>query len=117
MLHVVRPALVLGFFLLVAARGHAQPGQTTPPPLFTYPGRVVDAALHPLAGASVLVKGTGTAVSTNADGRFLLTLPAGPHTLLVDYPGYLAAGTPVAQPDSLLTIKMYSTQPRPARRR
>lgn len=110
--HVLRlvPALAL---LLLAGHARAQGAA----PLLAYSGRVVDAALHPLAGASVLVKGTATAVSTNAEGRFLLLLPPGPHTLLADYPGYLAADTPIAQPDSLLTIKMYPTRPRPARRR
>lgn len=113
MLHIVRLLLALALTALLAGRARAQGAG----PLLTYSGRVVDATLHPLAGASVLVKGTATAVSTNSEGRFLLALPAGPHTLLVDYPGYLAAATPIAQPDSLLTIRMYPIQPRPARRR
>lgn len=98
--------------------GISAPWQTTPAPIQNYRGRVVDIAGHGVAGASVWAKGTHTATSTNADGLFLLSLPAGAYFLLVDYPGHLARETPVPQvPDSALTITLYSTQPHATRRR
>lgn len=95
--------------------GGAQPGQPGPPP-HTYRGLVVDAGRRPLVGASVLVKGTRTAVTTNADGVFLLTLPTGAYELLVDYPGHISPQVLLAPTDSVVTITLRSTQPRATRR-
>lgn len=107
--------LRLLWVLLPELAGLAQPGQPARP-LRTYRGQVVDAARHPLAGASVLVKGTHTAVTTNSEGTFVLQLPAGTYELLVDYPGHLAPRTVLGPPDSVVTVVLRSTQPRATRR-
>lgn len=56
-------------------------------------GVVQDASGEPLIGATVLVKGTQTATSTNIDGEF--TLQANPDaTLVVSYIGYKTVEAP-----------------------
>lgn len=107
--------LLLPWFLLLgtAARSAAQqPG----PPGRIYRGQVLDTSRRPLAGATLFVKGTHTAVTTNSEGRFELALPAGAFELLVDYPGHLAPPVRIGGPDSVLTVVLRSTQP-PVRRR
>ena len=42
----------------------------------------------PLAGATVAVKGTNTAVSTDASGNFSLQMPGGSNTIVISYLGY-----------------------------
>lgn len=74
-----------------------------------YTGRVLNQAHEPLSGATVLVRGTSTVTSTNADGSFLLPLAAGQHTLVVDYPGCRSVVLPVVRPDSALVVIMAST--------
>jgi len=52
-------------------------------------GRAVQANGQPLIGASVLVTGTTTGATTDADGNYrLVDLPAGVHTLTVRLVGY-----------------------------
>lgn len=53
----------------------------------TLRGRITDAQGRPLAGATVLVKGSNVATSTNAAGDYMLPVPAGA-TLLFGYGGY-----------------------------
>ncbi|MBE7171693.1 MAG: TonB-dependent receptor [Williamsia sp.] len=50
-------------------------------------GTVTDDKQSPLAGATVLVKGTKTVVPTDAAGKFSITAPAGAKTLVVSYIG------------------------------
>ena len=55
----------------------------------TVHGKILDENGHPLAGATVLEKGTQHGVSTNADGEYELLVPAGrPTTLAYGYGGY-----------------------------
>ena len=55
----------------------------------TVHGKILDENGHPLAGATVLEKGTRRGVSTNADGEYALLVPAGrPTTLAYGYGGY-----------------------------
>jgi ABC-type Fe3+ transport system substrate-binding protein len=50
----------------------------------TVSGRVADQTTgEGLPGATVLLKGTTTGVSTNADGRFTLTVPESGGTLVI----------------------------------
>ncbi len=52
-------------------------------------GVVMDASNgETLIGTSVIIQGTTTGVSTNADGAFTLNVPAGTHTLIFHYLGY-----------------------------
>lgn len=51
-------------------------------------GRVTDAVSGKgLPGVTVLVKGTNTGVSTNPDGTYALTMPAGKRVLVVSQVG------------------------------
>jgi iron complex outermembrane receptor protein len=55
-------------------------------------GRVVDAStMQPLDGAQVFVVGTARGVLTNAEGRYVLRLPAGTYTIRSQYLGYEAS--------------------------
>jgi hypothetical protein len=61
-------------------------------------GRVVDAAsADPLPYAGIIIKGRGQGISSNADGHFNLSLPAGfrNDTIKISYMGYAAAYIPV----------------------
>ena len=63
----------------------------------TVTGRVTDAKGQPVIGASVIVRGTTLGVSTDADGRFTLEVPApvASQTLEVSYLGYETTTIPV----------------------
>ncbi len=60
-------------------------------------GRVTDAKGQPVIGASVIVRGTTLGVSTDAEGRFTLEVPApaASQTFEVSYLGYETATIPV----------------------
>jgi len=51
-------------------------------------GRVTDSGSQPLQGASVIIKGTGTGMITDANGHFQLKVPAGRNTLAISFVGY-----------------------------
>lgn len=51
-------------------------------------GRVTNAKDEPLEGVSVTVKGTQTGTTTNADGRFQLSLPSNSTELIFSFVGY-----------------------------
>ncbi|MDR2145765.1 MAG: TonB-dependent receptor [Tannerella sp.] len=55
----------------------------------TVRGNVVDQNGEPLPGVSVVLKNTTNGVMTNADGNFVLTVPAGRQTLQVSFIGML----------------------------
>ena len=74
-----------------------------------YTGRVLNQVREPLSGATVLVRGTPTVVTTNADGTFLLPLAPGPHMLVVDYPGCRSVVLSVGRPDSALVVILATT--------
>ncbi|MET4105597.1 carboxypeptidase regulatory-like domain-containing protein [Hymenobacter sp. UYP22] len=93
--------------LLLASSAQAQ----TPEPGVLYTGRVQNPLATPLAGASVLVKGTAVATTTNSEGVFRFRGPAGPQVLVVSYPRHLTVQLPVSSPDSVV-ITLHSTQPR-----
>ena len=57
-------------------------------------GRVTDSKGEPLPGVTVLVKGTTNGASTNADGRFSLTVPEG-STLVFSSVGFIKQEFPV----------------------
>ncbi|RSK46252.1 carboxypeptidase regulatory-like domain-containing protein [Hymenobacter perfusus] len=100
--------ILLAGSLLAATTASAQ----TRPDSVVCTGRVLNPASVPLAGASVLLKGTVVATSTNADGVFHLMVPAGPQVLVVSYPRHLAVQYPIPSPDSLVVITLHATQPR-----
>ncbi|HWK04323.1 MAG TPA: TonB-dependent receptor [Puia sp.] len=51
-------------------------------------GRVVDEKGQGVAGASLMIKGSGTATSTDANGDFLIRVHLGKDVLVVSYVGY-----------------------------
>ncbi|SET29546.1 carboxypeptidase-like regulatory domain-containing protein [Hymenobacter actinosclerus] len=66
----------------------AEPIETAPATL-NMTGRVLDENGRPLAGATILLKGSRAATSTDANGNYSLEVPAGTeNTLLYGYGGY-----------------------------
>ena len=55
----------------------------------------------PVPGASVLVKGTSTGVTTTNDGGFVINVPSGKNTLVVSYVGYDAVEVDVSSTTSV----------------
>ena len=74
-------------------------------------GRVTDAKGQPIIGASVIVRGTTLGVSTDADGRFTLEVPApaASQTLEVSYLGYETVSVPVGSRTSFAVTLREST--------
>lgn len=56
----------------------------------TFKGRVIDELGLPLPSASVLIKGTKTAVNTDFDGNFEIQLKSGNEILQISFLGYVA---------------------------
>ena len=54
----------------------------------TQAGRVLDEAGHPLAGATVMLKGSTQGTSTDANGNYTFEVPGGENTFVVGYGGY-----------------------------
>lgn len=102
--------------LLVAGLGRGL-AQTAPERRPVLLGRVVGAGQQPLAGVSVLARGTTLGTSTNAEGQFLLPeLPRGPLTLRFELSGYLTTDVALTDTTRTLTVRLLSTRP-PARAR
>ncbi|MCC3156231.1 carboxypeptidase-like regulatory domain-containing protein [Hymenobacter sp. 15J16-1T3B] len=98
---------------LGSGRAWAQVAERRPLPS----GRVVGSAQQPLAGVSVLARGTTLGTSTNAAGFFLLPeLPRGPLVLRFELGGYLTTDVPLTDTTRTLTVRLLSTRP-PARGR
>ncbi|TGE29173.1 SusC/RagA family TonB-linked outer membrane protein [Hymenobacter metallicola] len=68
-------------------------------------GKVVDSKGEGLPGVTVLVKGTSTGTSTNADGTFLLIAPAG-STLSFSYVGYIRKEVTVTEATTTLNVAL-----------
>ena len=79
----------------------------------TVAGRVTDAKGQPVIGASVIVRGTTLGVSTDAEGRFTLEVPApaASQTLEVSYLGYETVSVPVGSRTSFaVTLRESSSE-------
>jgi TonB-linked SusC/RagA family outer membrane protein len=71
-------------------------------------GRVTDRATgEGIPGATVLVKGTTTGVSTNSDGSFTLSVPGADGTLQISSVGYLSIDRPIGT-DTQINIGLSS---------
>ncbi|MEP6844945.1 MAG: SusC/RagA family TonB-linked outer membrane protein [Panacibacter sp.] len=77
---LLRVFLLCPLFMLIMQQSWAQNK--------TVSGKVSDEKGNPVAGASVLAKGTSTGTSTNVTGDFSLSVPASTITLIVTYVGY-----------------------------
>ena len=69
-------------------------------------GEVKDEQGAPIPGATVLIKGTTTGVSTDADGRFSLELPAGVHVLQISFIGMETQDVRVPADKDYLSVVM-----------
>ena len=58
------------------------------PSTVTMTGRILDEDGKPLAGATVLLKGSGRGTGTDANGNYSLEIPAGDNVLSIGYGGY-----------------------------
>ncbi|THU41079.1 SusC/RagA family TonB-linked outer membrane protein [Niastella caeni] len=71
----------------------------------TVAGKVVNAASgEPIAGASIVVKGTNMGGTTDEKGIFSLSVPVGVTTLMVSYTGFLEMEIPASE--NIRTIKL-----------
>jgi TonB-linked SusC/RagA family outer membrane protein len=62
---------------------------------------------EPIAGATVILKGTTTGNTTNADGKFILNVPANETvTLVVSFLGYRHEEVPVAADQNIVEIRL-----------
>ena len=68
-------------------------------------GSVADEKGEPLPGVSILVKGTQTGTTTNADGKFTLDVPNDNAVLIFSFVGYVAQEMPVGSRAEIV-IKM-----------
>ena len=58
------------------------------PSTVTVSGRILDENGRPLAGATVLLKGSSKGAGTDANGNYSIEIPAGDHVLSIGYGGY-----------------------------
>lgn len=78
---LARPILMGAFACLFAIFSYAQTKTVT--------GKVTDSKDgSPLAGASVVAKGTSTGTQSGADGSYKLTVPSSTKTLVISFAGY-----------------------------
>jgi len=77
---LLRVLLLCPLFMLIVQQSWAQTKTVT--------GKVSDEKGNPVAGASVLAKGTNIGTSTNATGDFTLGVPTSATTLVISYVGY-----------------------------
>lgn len=63
--------------------------------VFAVSGKVTGSGGEPIPGANVVLKGTTTGTSTNAEGNFSLTIPSGSGTLIFSFIGYDTQEVPV----------------------
>ena len=72
----------------------------------TVQGRITDQAGQPVPGATVLVPGTKTGVSTDADGRFALAVPPLASQLAISSIGYTTQTRALHPTDSMLALAL-----------
>ena len=77
---------VLIFFIPLFCTGITAYAVELPPSVVK--GRVTDTAGNPLAGATVILKGTTKGISTNENGEFSIQSPKGTGILVISYTGY-----------------------------
>lgn len=63
----------------------------------TVNGRVTDEQGEPIAGATVLVKGTNIGTVTDINGEYALSIPEGARQLIVTFIGYASQEAPVSR--------------------
>ncbi len=76
----IRLILIVLTTFMLAISGFAQSVHFT--------GKITDSTNQPISGVSVVIKGTKTGTSTNADGTFKLTSSSSSATLVITHVGY-----------------------------
>lgn len=66
----------------------ATPAPEAAPATVTMTGRILDENGRPMAGATVMVRGSKKVTGTDANGNYTLEVPAGDNTLVYGYGGY-----------------------------
>lgn len=94
---VMMPALLLTTFTAVAQTRELK-------------GKVVDEHQSPLTGATIKVKGSTTATTTDAEGAFSLNIPNDAKSLEVSYVGYTLKEVPIAGNDMTIALEPSSDQ-------
>lgn len=94
---VMMPALLLTTFTAVAQTRELK-------------GKVVDEHQSPLTGATIKVKGSTTATTTDAEGAFSLNIPNDAKSLEVSYIGYTLKEVPIAGNDMTIALEPSSDQ-------
>lgn len=74
--------------ILIVHRDEPEASHTTEVPDHTVRGKVVDENGEPLAGVSILLKGSATGTTTDADGNYSLTVPDGNQILVFSFIGF-----------------------------
>ncbi|MFM9910950.1 MAG: SusC/RagA family TonB-linked outer membrane protein [Chitinophagaceae bacterium] len=93
---------LLSCFLLLVSMAHSQSRTIT--------GKVTSASNEPLVGATVLVKGNSRGVATDVSGRFSISVPSGPVTLVVSNIGFAPVEKQVAASISEMDIVLSESQ-------
>ncbi|ULT26663.1 carboxypeptidase-like regulatory domain-containing protein [Sphingobacterium sp. E70] len=73
-------------------------------------GKVVDETQSPLTGATIKVKGSTTATTTDADGGFSINISTDAKSLEVSYIGYATKEVPIAGNDMTIALEPGSNQ-------
>lgn len=94
---VMMPALLLTTFTAVAQTRELK-------------GKVVDEHQSPLTGATIKVKGSTTATTTDAEGAFSLNIPNDAKSLEVSYVGYTLKEVPITGNDMTIALEPSSNQ-------
>ncbi|WP_187263751.1 SusC/RagA family TonB-linked outer membrane protein [Pontibacter beigongshangensis] len=84
-------------FLLMSVSVQAQEG-------ITVNGKVQDESGFGLPGVKVMLKGTTTAVPTDLDGNFSITIPDGNSTLVLSYIGFQTQEVPVNNRSTIAVV-------------
>ena len=71
----------------------------------TVTGKVTDQAGQPLVGTTVIIKGTNTGVTTNADGDYSIPVSGPDNVLVVSYVGYETQRIPVERSEILVRME------------
>ena len=81
--------------LLLLALGHMLPARAQQEGPITVKGQVIDDRGQPLAGVTVALAGSGQGTTTNARGRYTLSLPQQEGTLVFSFVGYATLRAPI----------------------
>ncbi|RXE71987.1 TonB-dependent receptor [Muribaculaceae bacterium Isolate-002 (NCI)] len=71
-------------------------------------GTIIDDQGEPLIGASVMVPGSKTGVTTDIDGNFTLKVPDNTKELTIEYIGYKTANVPASASMGTITLEVAS---------